>query len=103
MAKPSWVLGPGDVQRTADIGSCGVSRCFMGEILADGRASRSQTEKDCKSCLAKESGHCAVGNRKCQGMEQTDEETRKRENKLEIPELTRLERGGWEREQGQGK
>ena len=46
MAKPSWVLGPGDVQRTVDIGSCGMNRCFMGEILADGRAGWSQTKSD---------------------------------------------------------
>lgn len=93
-AKAFMGAGAWGCSEKCDISSCGKGRCFMGEILADGRAGWSQTEKDCKSCLAKESGHCAVGKRKCQGTEQTDEVTRKRKNKLEIPELSRLERGG---------
>lgn len=87
--KPSWVLGPGDVQRDVDISSCGMSRCFMGEILADGRVG--WRPRRTVNCALLRSQGTAVGKRKCQGMEQTDEETGKRK---EIPELTRLETGG---------
>lgn len=55
-AKAFIVAGAWGCSENCDIGSCGMSRCFIGEILADGRAGWSQTEKDCNRALLRSQG-----------------------------------------------